>query len=131
MVNTRKKQPAKKAKTTTSNARKPPAKPQTMPEPPPSLSARFLNTQACDRFKEIKTYRVIQERAFNLPKLIGNPKINQIIQLRGWETLNDMIIEQANKTVTLEFYANAQFSGKMYESYMRGKTIDYNPTRIN
>jgi len=42
-----------------------------------------------------------------------------------------MIIEQAKKTLALEFYANARFMGKKYVSYVRGNEIDYSPERIN
>jgi len=42
-----------------------------------------------------------------------------------------MIFENANKSLALEFYANARFMGKKYVSYVRGKVIDYNPERIN
>jgi len=42
-----------------------------------------------------------------------------------------MIFEQANKTLPLEFYANARFMGKKYVSYVRGEEIDYSPERIN
>jgi len=42
-----------------------------------------------------------------------------------------MIFVNANKTLALEFYANARFMGKKYVSYLRGKEIDYSPERIN
>lgn len=129
MVNTRNKQAAKKAKTT--NPRKSLTKPRTIPEPPPSLTTRFLNNAARHHFKEIKTYRVIQERAFNLTKLVHNPDFDHQIRTKGWELLNGMVFEKANKTITLGFYANARHSGKKYESFVRGKVIDYIPEAIN
>jgi len=33
--------------------------------------------------------------------------------------------------MALELYANARFSGKRYESYVRGKDIDFSPQAIN
>jgi len=42
-----------------------------------------------------------------------------------------MIFEQANKTLALEFYANARFMGMNYVSYVWGKEIDYSPEKIN
>jgi len=42
-----------------------------------------------------------------------------------------MIFENANKTLALEFYANARFMGKKYMSHVRVKEIDYSPERIN
>jgi len=113
--NNRNKQVGKKAKTTNTY------KPRTMPEPPPSVTARFLNNQVRDYFKNIKSYRVIQEKIFDVPKLVRNPEFEATIRTLGWDFLNGMVFDQANKTLTLEFYANARFSGKKYESYARGK----------
>jgi len=42
-----------------------------------------------------------------------------------------MVFEQANKTLALEFYGNARFSGRRYETYVRGKDIDCLPQTIN
>jgi len=42
-----------------------------------------------------------------------------------------MVFKEANKTMTLEFYANARFFGRRYESYVRGKDIDFSPQAIN
>jgi len=42
-----------------------------------------------------------------------------------------MIFENANKTLALEFYANARFMGRRYQSYVRGKEIGYSLERIN
>jgi len=84
----------------------------------------FLNDQARERFKDIRHFRVIQERGFDLPKLLTNPEFNQVITQRGWESLNNMIFEQANKTLAFEFYVNARFSGRRYMSYVRGKEIN-------
>jgi len=111
MVDTRKKGKApqnKKAKT--ASKRKPPVKPTAPPAQPPSVNHRFLITPARDRFKEIRSYKVIQERGFLLEKLFGKPEFEQVIIARGWHGLNDMVFKEANKTMTLEFYANARFS---------------------
>jgi len=74
---------------------------------------------------------VIQERGFLLEKLFGNPEFEQIITARGWYGLNDMVFKEANKTMALEFYVNARFSGRRYASYVRGKDIDFSPQTIN
>jgi len=71
-----------------------------------------LNNQARDRFKEIKTYRVIQERAFDLRKLVQNSEFDHQIRTRSRELLNEMFFEKENKIVTLEFHANARNSGR-------------------
>jgi len=87
--------------------------------------------QAKERFKDIRHFRVIQELGFDFDKIIANPHFFEGITEREWESLITMIFGNANKTLTLEFYANARFMGKKYLSYVRGKEIDYNPERIN
>jgi len=75
MVDTRKKgknQQSKQAKTASKH--KPPVKPTAAAPPPPTINQRFLTTPTRDRFKEIRGYRVIQERAFLLEKLLANPE---------------------------------------------------------
>jgi len=115
MVDTRKKgktPQSKKAKTTAK--RKQPVKPTAPLAQPPSINYRFHDTPTRDRFKEIKSFRVIQEKGFLLHKLLGNPEFEQVLTARGWHGLNDMVFQEANKTMALEFYANARFSGKRY-----------------
>jgi len=74
---------------------------------------------------------VIQEMGFLLHKLLGNPKFEQVLNARGWHGLNDMVFQEANKTMALEFFANARFSRRRYGSYVRGKDIDFSPEAIN
>jgi len=132
MVDTRRKGKApqsKKAKTTAK--RKQSVKPTAPPAQVPSVYHCFLTCPARDRFKEIRRYRLIQERGFLLHKLLGNPEFEQVLTARGWHGLNDMVFQEVNKTMALEFYANAQFSGRRYGSYVRGKDIDFSPAAIN
>ncbi|KAI5431551.1 hypothetical protein KIW84_035657 [Lathyrus oleraceus] len=52
-------------------------------------------------------------------------------EVRVWLSLNSMINE-TNKSIGLEFYANVALRQyKDYTSYVRGKSINYNPSRIN
>ena len=74
---------------------------------------------------------MIQERAFLLPKLLDNPEFEQVLTARGWHGLNDMVFKEANKTLALEFYANAWFSGQRYGTYVQGKDVDFSPQAIN
>ncbi|AES79642.1 hypothetical protein MTR_7g070630 [Medicago truncatula] len=106
-------QPSKKAKPTPK--RQQPVKPNPNAPPPPSVNHRFNNNAARDRFRDIRGYRVIPERGFDFPKLISNPEFFQ----------------QANKTLGIEFYANARLMGQRYVSFVRGKEIDYSPEKIN
>jgi len=99
---------SKKAKIV--SKRKQPVKPTAATPQPPSINHRFLTTLARDRFKEIQVFRVIQEREFLLPKLLGNPEFEQVLTARGWHGLNDMVFKEANKTLALEFYAKPRFS---------------------
>jgi len=132
MVDTRKKGKAsqsKKAKIASKH--KPPVKLTAPPAQPPSVNHCFLTGPARDRFKEIRSYRVIQERRCLLHKLVGNPEFEQVFIARGWHGLNDTVFKEANKTMTLEFYANARFSRRRYGSYVRGKDIDFSPQEID
>jgi len=74
---------------------------------------------------------VIQEREFLLEKLLANPEFEQALTARRWHGLNDMVFKEANKTLALEFYANARFSKRRYGSYVRGKDINFSPQAIN
>jgi len=42
-----------------------------------------------------------------------------------------MVFKEANKTLSLEFYANARFFGWQYGTYVCGKDIDFSPQAIN
>jgi len=88
MVDTRKKGKApqsKKAKT--ASKRKPPVKPTAPLAQAPSVNHHFLTGPTRDRFKEIISYRVIQERGFLLHKLVGKPEFEQVLIARGWHGL--------------------------------------------
>jgi len=62
---------------------------------------------------------------------LANPEFEHALTVRGWHRLNDMVFEQANKSLALEFYANARFSRRRYETYVCGQDIDFSPERIN
>jgi len=66
-----------------------------------------------------------------LHKLLGNPEFEQVLTARGWHGFNDMVLQEANKTMALEFYAKARFSRRRYGSYVRGKDIDFSGQAIN
>ncbi len=59
------------------------------------------------------------------------PVFETMIRERGWEELNNMVQDSNNKSVIMEFYANARYSETKYQAYIRGKTIDYSPDAIN
>lgn len=54
-----------------------------------------------------------------------------MLQQRQWVSFNDLI-QKTNKTIGLEFYANAAFSDVgSYTSNVRGKQIDNSASAIN
>jgi hypothetical protein len=54
-----------------------------------------------------------------------------MLREREWVELNNMVPEENNKSVVMEFYSNARFSERKYQDYVRGKTIDFSPDAIN
>ena len=64
---------SKKSKTTAK--RKQSVKPTAPPVQPPSVNYRFLCTPARDRFKDIRSFRVIEERGFFAPQTFRKPGI--------------------------------------------------------
>ena len=59
------------------------------------------------------------------------PIFDTMLRERGWEELNNMVPEENNKSVVMEFYSNARFTETKYQSYVRGKVIDFSPDTIN
>lgn len=45
--------------------------------------------------------------------------------------MNEMIGEANNKTVIVEFFANTWVSDTPFQSFVRGKTIDFSPGALN
>jgi len=84
MVDTRRKgKPSQSKKAKTTAKRKQPVKPTAPLVQPPSINYHFYDTPTRDRFKEIRSFRVIQERGFLLHKLLGNPEFEQVLTAWG------------------------------------------------
>jgi len=94
---------------------------------PPSDVNPFISEEEKERFDTIKSYEVVGERKFDVTKLTKYPFFDTMIRQRGWEELNNMVHELNNKSVIMEFFANARFSPVKYQAYVRGKTIDFRP----
>jgi hypothetical protein len=72
------------------------------------------------------------ERAFDVKKLTGYNTFERTLKEKGWESLNDMVTKTSNKSIAMEFFANAvcEKAGS-YVSRVRGKVIDFSPRAIN
>jgi len=73
----------------------------------------------------------VGERKFDVIKLTKYPFFDTMIRQRGWEALNNMVHYLNNKSVIMEFFANARYSPVKYQAYVREKTIDFSPAAIN
>jgi hypothetical protein len=127
----RTKHASKKAKTAKKASNRQPPKPRTVAEPTPQQNFEFISDATRAQFSQIKSYKVIQVRVFDLVNLMENPKLDSVIRGSGWKLLNRMVHDKTNKTMTLEFYVNARNSIVKYELYVRGKIIDYSLDAIN
>ena len=123
--NTRSKK-ATNPKPSTSKAKRP----RTASEPPEN-AIHFINDQAQEFHKAMKSFEVVGERKFEFTKLVNYPFFEAELRRRGWTKLNEMIDEANNKTVIVEFFANARVSDTPFQSFVRGKTIDFSPEALN
>ena len=98
---------------------------------PPTNVERFISEEAKERFEVLRSFEVVGERKFDVTRLTKYPIFDTMIRERGWEELNGMVRDTNNKSVIMEFFANARFSEVRYKAYIRGKTIDYSPDAIN
>jgi hypothetical protein len=98
---------------------------------PPSNVNRFISDDARAWFDYCKGFEVVGERRFDVVNLTKYPIFDTMLRERGWEELNNMVPEENNKSVVLEFYSNARFTETKYQSYVRGKVIDFSPDTIN
>jgi hypothetical protein len=119
-------------KTSSSNPpppNQPPAQPTQTQSPP---YKRFTNTEAEERFKVIQELEFTGERAFDLTKLTGYNTFDRMLRDKGWENLNAMVSKTSNKSIAMEFFANAvcEKAGS-YVSKVRGKRIKFSPHEIN
>lgn len=92
---------------------------------------KLLSEAHAEKFLKIVDYHIVKEKAFDLIDLRGFEEIGEHLQRRQWVSFNNLIHE-TNKSIGLEFYANATFGAmNLYTSYVRGKYIDYSPFTLN
>jgi hypothetical protein len=98
---------------------------------PPSNVNRFISDDAREWFDYCKGFKVVGERKFDVVNLTKYPIFDTMLHERGWEELNNMVPEENNKSMVMEFYSNARFTETKYQSYVKGKVIDFSPDAIN
>jgi hypothetical protein len=81
-------------------------------------------------FEKIKGFKFSGERKFDFINLQRYPQFETTIRTLGWKKLNDMVVKESNRTIGLEFFANA-FGQESNVAFVRGKQIDYSPRAIN
>jgi hypothetical protein len=91
---------------------------------------KFQDDEHAERFEKIKGFKFSGERRFDFINLQRYPQFETTIRTLGWKRLNDMVEKESNRTIALEFFANA-FGDKDNVVYVRGKQIDYSPRAIN
>jgi len=99
--------------------------PQPEPTQPP-IYQRFKSKKAEERYQEIKERDFVGEQAFDVINLTGHPTFETTLREKGWEGLNDMVTKTINKSIALEFFANAYVEPKKnYFAIVRGKEVSY------
>lgn len=117
-----------------SSSNPPPPTPQPNPPPQnqPQSFRRFTSEAAEERFQKIKEFEFKAERGFDFAKLTRHPTFEKTFIEKGWQNLNAMVTKSSNKSIALEFFANAVSEKEgSYVTHVRGKYIDFSPTRIN
>ncbi|KAI5419341.1 hypothetical protein KIW84_043487 [Lathyrus oleraceus] len=89
------------------------------PSAPTFPNLKFLPVAHAEKFLKLLDYHVVKERAFHLYDLRGFEEIGEHLQQMQWVNFNNLIHE-TNKSIGLEFYANAAFGpSDSYTSYVR------------
>ena len=81
---------------------------------PPTNVERFISEEAKERFEVLRSFEIVGERKFDVTRPTKYPIFDTMIRERGWEELNRMVRDTNNKSVIMEFFANARFSEVKY-----------------
>jgi hypothetical protein len=109
-----------------------PPPPNPSPQNQPQPFRRFTSNAAEERFHKIKEFEFKAERGFDLARLTGHPTFEKTLIEKGWMNLNAMVTKFSNKSISLEFFANAVSEREgSYVTHVRGKYIDFSATKIN
>jgi len=98
--------------------------------PPQPVYEKFEVVEHIERFEKIKGFKFFSERKFNFINLLRYPQIETNFNALGWKKLNDVVTKERNRTIALEFFANA-YRGEYDVSFVRGKQVDYSLRAIN
>ncbi|KEH41533.1 hypothetical protein MTR_1g052090 [Medicago truncatula] len=94
------------------------------------IYAKFMDLQCEERFEKIKGYRFAGERKFDFINLQRYPQFETKFTLLGWKNFNNIVVKESNRTIALEFFANA-YGKEDDKVFVRGKKVDYSPEAIN
>ncbi|KAI5391744.1 hypothetical protein KIW84_076524 [Lathyrus oleraceus] len=78
------------------------------PNAPTFRNLKFLSEAHAEKYLKLVDYHIVRERAFTLGDLKGFGEVGEVLQQRGWVSFNNLIHE-TNKSIDLEFYANATY----------------------
>jgi len=111
----------------------PPSQPPVQPtQTQPLPYKKFISAEAEESFQVIKELDFIGERVFDVEKLTCYPTFEKTLREKGWESLNVMVEKTSKKSIAMEFFTNVVSArAGSYESYVRGKRIDFSSNMIN
>jgi hypothetical protein len=92
---------------TGTSSQQPPSPPQPQPPIQPPSYQRFVLEMAEERYNLIKKRGFNKERGINMDKLEKHPSFVWQIQARKWEGIVNMVTEESNASIALDFLANA------------------------
>jgi hypothetical protein len=110
-------------RSTGTSSQQPPSPPQPQPPIQPPYQ-RFVSEIAEERYNLIKKRGFNKERGIAMDKLTKHPVFVWQIEARKWEGIVNMVTEESNASIALEFLANA-FVQKNGYTYVRGKKVSY------
>jgi hypothetical protein len=120
------------SKASSSNPPPPHQPPIQTPPTQPTTYQRFKTEKAEERYQEIKEREFVGERAFDVTKLTEHPTFEETLREKGWEGLNGMVTKTSNKSIALEFFANAYAEEENRNfAIVRGKKVVYDAGIIN
>jgi len=91
---------------------------------------KFADPEFEERFEKIKGYKFAGEQKFDFVNLQQYPQFETKFTALGWKHFNNMVVKESNRTIALDFFANAY--GKEDDvAFVRGKKVDYSPNAIN
>lgn len=101
------------------------------PNAPNFQNLKFLYEANAEKYLKLVDYHIVRYMEFTFEDLRGFEEVVEILQQWHWVSSN-YLIQETNKTTSLDFYANEDFSDVgTYISYVRGKYIDYSTSAIN